>query len=374
SRLKEEMGADCPDLVMLTSSAKKGDAREFKDAGFAGYFVKPIRMWCLLEGLAMLHSARLEGSKCPMVTRHSVAEARAQRGEPRRPVHRGDEDVPKRFRGHVLLVEDNAVNQEVQRSLLERVGLIVDVAADGQQACDKVETNDYDLVLMDCQMPVMSGFEATEEIRRREEGGDERLPIVALTARVMEGDRERCSEAGMDGFVSKPIDPVSLRQVLAQWLEADSAAEAAMAEVEDEGEFAEELAGEDPAEAGDDGAAEDDDGPPIFGEGGLEAMFKDPAAIQRLLGIYRTESPKLQTRIEAAIECGDGAELCEAAHSLKGSLKYLSARPAAELAFALETMGRNSELDGAPESWKQLQHELSRLHKALDSKYGPAES
>ncbi len=125
-----------------------------------------------------------------------------------------------RFDGaRVLIVEDNPVNQEVARATLESLGCRADLAADGQQAVEAVARTTYDLVLMDCQMPVLDGFAATAEIRRRERDGGAHLPIVALTANVVKGFRERCVAAGMDDYLSKPFDRARLTEIMARFLE-----------------------------------------------------------------------------------------------------------------------------------------------------------
>jgi CheY-like chemotaxis protein len=118
----------------------------------------------------------------------------------------------------VLLVEDNLVNQKVASKLIEKLGFAVDVAPDGRKALEATERNDYGLILMDCQMPVMDGYEATVEIRRREADGRRRVPIVALTAHALESNKERCLGIGMDDFVTKPITADRMRSVLDSWL------------------------------------------------------------------------------------------------------------------------------------------------------------
>ena len=118
----------------------------------------------------------------------------------------------------VLLVEDNLINQKVASKLIQKLGFAVDVVADGQKAVEATARTPYGLVLMDCQMPVMDGYEATVAIRRREQQGAPRVPIVALTAHAMESNRERCLSIGMDDFVTKPITAGQLKQVLDDWL------------------------------------------------------------------------------------------------------------------------------------------------------------
>jgi CheY-like chemotaxis protein len=197
-------------LVMLTSIGAPGDAARMKEAGFAAYLTKPARHSQLLEALVTVWDSRKREQSAPLVTRHSLAESRAVEpalSEPTQPVHLS----------RVLLVEDNSVNQKVATRLLEKLGCRVDVAANGREAVDTLANLPYDVVFMDCQMPEMDGFEATREIRRRE-GEKSRIPIIAMTANALQGDRERCLQAGMDDYVSKPIRPAALAEALERHL------------------------------------------------------------------------------------------------------------------------------------------------------------
>ena len=196
-------------LVLITSSGLRGDAARMKEAGFSAYLTKPARESELLNALITVWGNQKSGSSAQLVTRHSVAEGRATifQGEPAQPI----------FRARVLIVEDNAVNQMVAARLLEKLGCRVDVAANGQEAVEMVGLLPYDAIFMDCQMPEMDGFEATQEIRRREGAGVHR-PIIAMTANAMQGDRERCLDAGMDDYVSKPIRKADLTETLERHL------------------------------------------------------------------------------------------------------------------------------------------------------------
>ena len=183
-------------LVMLTSLGQRGDAARLKQAGFAAYLTKPAKQSLLFDALAGAWAARQAGGKAPLVTRHSVQEAAT--------AARGDGAGAPLFHARVLLVEDNAVNQKVATRMLERLGCRVDKAGNGKEAVEMVETLPYDLIFMDCHMPEMDGYDATREIRRRENGRQRRI-IVAMTANALKGDREKCLAAGMDDYVSKPI-------------------------------------------------------------------------------------------------------------------------------------------------------------------------
>jgi PAS domain S-box-containing protein len=180
-----------PDLsslvtIMLTSGGQRGDGARCKQLGIAAYLIKPVLQADLLDALLQVLASR-DGAVLPaqVITRHTLREGR----------------LPLR----ILLAEDNLVNQKLASRLLENQGHMVVVAADGAQALDTLEQQNFDLVLMDAQMPVMDGFEATAAIRRLEQNTRTHIPIIAMTAHAMVGDRQRCLEAGMDGYIAKPV-------------------------------------------------------------------------------------------------------------------------------------------------------------------------
>jgi len=202
-------------LVMLTSVGRRGDAKRLEDAGFSGYLTKPIRSTQLLEVLTAVWGAKTRGVEARMVTRHRIAESRAASSSRPRTAH-----SPR-----VLLVEDNIVNQKVASRILQKLNCKVDVAANGIEAVEMVQAFPYEAVFMDCQMPEMDGYEATMAIREWEEqnGSTEaadasRIPIIAMTANAMKGDREKCLQAGMDDYISKPVNAGKLNDLLATWI------------------------------------------------------------------------------------------------------------------------------------------------------------
>jgi two-component system, sensor histidine kinase and response regulator len=189
-------------LVLLTSSGQRSDGQLFADIGFAGYLLKPVTQRDLTECLMLVLAKTAEAwhmKSHPLVTHHSMRVNRAQ------------------STSRLLLAEDNAVNQKVAMRLLERMGYRVDMVPDGQAAVTAWQTGRYELILMDCQMPVLDGYEATREIRRLE-GAARHIPIVALTAHAMKGADEPCYAAGMDAYLSKPIDRAALESTLARLL------------------------------------------------------------------------------------------------------------------------------------------------------------
>jgi len=187
-------------IMMLTSAGHRGDAARCQELGVAAYLLKPIRQSELREAIARVLGAREQKGAIPLITRYSLHDAREPAASLR-----------------ILLAEDNAVNQRLASRLLEKRGHSVVVAGNGREALEALEKHHFDLVFMDVQMPVMDGFEATAAIRKKE-GGGVHLPIVALTAHAMKGDREKCLAGGMDEYLTKPIRPQELDEVLRGYL------------------------------------------------------------------------------------------------------------------------------------------------------------
>jgi CheY-like chemotaxis protein len=199
-------GAPAVPLVLLTSVRQAGEAARARAAGFAAYITKPVRHQQLRDALAtVLHLTQAPAdTQPPMVTRHTLAEMQA------------------RGKARILVVEDNLVNQKVAVRLVEKLGYRVDVVSNGVEAVDAVAKMHFDALLMDCQMPEMDGYAATVAIRQTEAAG-RRVPIIAMTANALEGDRETCLAAGMDDYLSKPINVGELRAALARWTGAPAA-------------------------------------------------------------------------------------------------------------------------------------------------------
>ncbi len=205
--LEDPMLSSIP-LVLLTSTGQKGDAQRFKEAGFAAYLTKPVLTDTLRQTLAgVLGIKERDNQEAPLITRHTVAEAR-----------KVVESETQLFNGHILLAEDNAVNQKVAVTMLKKLGLEIDTTADGKQALEYLEKSTCDLILMDCQMPEMDGYETTRSIRSREQEQGGHVPIIALTANAMESDRKKCLDAGMDDYMTKPFKQAELTEALRRWL------------------------------------------------------------------------------------------------------------------------------------------------------------
>ncbi|WP_320045296.1 PAS domain S-box protein [uncultured Desulfobacter sp.] len=249
-----------------------------------------------------------------------------------------------RENARVLLVEDNEINQEVAKNILEQFGLSVDTAFNGRVACRKVEANLYDLILMDMQMPVMDGLEASRKIREIPNGV--RVPIVALTANAFEEDRKRCMEAGMNGFVAKPFEPEQLHAVLARWIPGRDG-------IEDY------IYGETVPEKSS-AVNKDDTFSHIDQEIGLKYV-KNIEIYYKMLNRFLAQQADVSTHIESSLQKKDMASVRRLAHSLKGSAGMLGMHELYEIAASYENLVRNGAGD------QELNASLEALHKELSA-------
>jgi CheY-like chemotaxis protein len=243
----------------------------------------------------------------------------------------------------VLVAEDNVLNLDLAVRLFERRGHTVTVARNGAEALEILARETFDLVCMDVQMPVMDGLTATAELRAREAGTGGHVPVIAMTAHAMKGDRERCLEAGMDEYVAKPIDTDELFAVV----ETVVARQAGRSSAEGEDRTApDEVLDRDDLMARLDGCHE------LVGE---------------LVDLFRSESHRVMHEIRRAIDERDPEQLMRTAHCLKGAVANLSSRTAFDAALRMEQIGRASEFELAEDARRALEHEIDRLQAALAS-------
>jgi two-component system sensor histidine kinase/response regulator len=196
-RIRQRPELSTATIMMLTSAGHRGDAARCEELGVSAYLLKPIRQSELREAVVRVLGTKEQEGAIPMITRDSL---------------KGSEEPSTSLR--ILLAEDNLVNQRLAMRLLEKRGHSIVVAGNGRETLQAFEGGGFDLILMDLQMPEMDGFEATTAIRERERESGNRVPIVALTAHAMKGDREKCLAGGMDGYLTKPIRPAELDDVL----------------------------------------------------------------------------------------------------------------------------------------------------------------
>jgi two-component system sensor histidine kinase/response regulator len=318
-------------LVMPTSLDRHGDTPRLAALGFAAYLTKPVRVRELIDAVARVMSGgprQWQMDTQPMITLNMLQSAAQQR-----------------FDGHVLLVEDNFVNQKVAVRFLERLGCTVEVASNGAEGVAACQQRRFDIVLMDLQMPVMDGMTATRKIREWETTGH--LPIIALTANAMTGDRELCEAAGMDGYLTKPIEVERLRNVLSKFgLEKDEAETSASTSA--------------PLPA-----PEGNPGPPVDLCGFHRVTSGDHAFAQELVATFIASGEQQLAEMTAAAATPDRAALARAAHQLKGACANIHAHALRSLAQQLEADSTAGDVRTLHQCNAHLREEFERVKQFL---------
>lgn len=328
-------------LVMLSSVVTPASDDDLKQLGIAGQLTKPIRQSRLYDTLAVVLSSDA------VAQTHTILQGGGA----------------KRLSGHVLLVEDNPVNQAVTIGMLETLGLTMTVAATGHEAVEQALTGAFDVVLMDCQMPGMDGFEATGAIRQAElESGWPPATVIAVTANALEGDRGRCLQAGMDDYLSKPFTIEQLHATLAAYLRAGQA-------------VAPEASAPETVKDDSSGRSTPDESP--IDTAVLEDLARlqqpgAPSILGRVIDIYLDSAEGLKSRLRAAIDTANAALLREVAHALKSSSANVGAKGLADLCRRLEIMGREDKLSDAPTIHERFEREYARVRAALKIEAGRA--
>jgi two-component system, sensor histidine kinase and response regulator len=348
---------DCA-LIVITDSRSDLDLETLSRAGFSAQLSTPWRQEELMQLLAMVRdmAATDAGGPAAIFTRQHLPDRAAGR-------HR--EEVPDLRLGlHVLVAEDNFVNQQVIYETLDNFGCETAIVADGGQAVRMVRSQDFDVVFMDCEMPVMDGFTASIEIRRNEEEG-RHVPIIALTAHAIKGDRERCLAAGMDNYVSKPVTPAQILRVLRETLrpECFPDPDKAVRGVSSPREEAPSAGGggDAPVEADMDPGARQvlDLGLAREMTGNRQAMY------QRVTDIFLKHGPIRLQEMKTALMKEDYDEIMRLAHSLKGASGAIGGVRIQYLAIHLEDTARNGSRDQTEQLVSRIQAELDRLVAVL---------
>jgi CheY-like chemotaxis protein/HPt (histidine-containing phosphotransfer) domain-containing protein len=265
----------------------------------------------------------------------------------------------------LLLVDDNPVNQKVGKALLERLGYRVDLAANGKEALHSWEHGRYDAILMDCQMPEMDGYQATREIRRRE-NGERRIPIIAVTAHAMTGAEEECLAAGMDAYQSKPLDREKLAKCLATLLpeQSENDAEISAGAPQPETSGASSVAAASTTRSA--------DAAPVDWDKIEQAAGGDNEFALELAGTFAQSSSQAIERIESALASNDIAGVQRAAHSIKGAAGSIGAVTSRTLAANLEDAARTNDAAKASLLFAALKNEIARANEYLHDKLDAA--
>jgi PAS domain S-box-containing protein len=325
-------------LIMMTSVAQRGDPTHLEQIGFSGYLTKPIRQSQLRECLSLVMGRSAEAPSAHMpsraiITRHTIAEA-------------------AKHRVRILLVEDNITNQQVAIAILKKLGYRVDAAVNGFEAVHALQTIPYDLVLMDCQMPEMDGYEASRRIRDKSSGAlNSGVPIIAMTAHAMKGDREKCIQAGMSDYIAKPVLPQDLADILERWLPGavhEGSAHRVQAKTEpatDEGEIP---------------------GSGIFDEHIFrKRLMGDAGLVKTIIEAFLSDMPGQIDALHSCVEAKDTRQAEQLAHKIKGAAGNVAARGLQKIAQAMEETARSGDLGKLEDGMDALLREFALLRQAM---------
>ncbi|TEU00535.1 MAG: response regulator [Anaerolineales bacterium] len=315
-KIKQTPGLSETKLIILSSAGNLEGRARCRQLGIDYCLMKPVKQSELLDSIVTVLSV-------------ATADKISQKAT-------GCEPPDSIASLRILLAEDGLVNQKVAVNLLEQRGHKVTVANNGQEALAVLDNESFDVVLMDVQMPAMDGFEATAIIREREKVSGAHILIIAMTAHAMKGDRERCLEAGMDGYIAKPIRAKDLYETV----------EVTVARV----------CG---SQSQDNGITEVKE--IIDRDQLLKQIGGNAENLKEIVELFSVESEKLMTRMRDAITNEDPSELQRAAHTLKGSIRLFGVERPAAAALRLEIMGRDKNLAGAKQAWLKLMKEIDRL-------------
>jgi signal transduction histidine kinase/DNA-binding response OmpR family regulator len=309
-------------IMMLTSAGQSGDAARCRRLGIVAYLIKPIRKSELLSAILVSLGQRSAHSVPDLVTRHSLRE------------------TTKKLR--ILVAEDNPVNQKVVLRMLEKMGHVTTIAANGQEALAAVVANSFDLVFMDVQMPEMDGLTATKCIREREQQTGLHLPIVAMTAHAMKGDQDLCLAAGMDGYISKPVSGKRIEETIASLLISEPEVRPLP-------------------------IVKAVPNPPVLWDlvNALARLDGDEQLLHEIVQIFLEESSRQLADLQRAVTEANAELLEKTAHRLKGELSYLGMSTVSQRANELEKMGRDCDLDRASEVFAVFETEVSAVAESM---------
>ncbi|MCC7259795.1 MAG: response regulator, partial [Alphaproteobacteria bacterium] len=304
-------------LLMATSVPQKGDGKHLKAIGFDGYLTKPIYLSQLMRLLGIVRAAKRSGQDIPLVTRYTLKETKD-----------ADSQGISFSGGSVLLAEDNPVNRMVATAMLEKMGCQVTGAINGREAVMRAERQLFDLILMDCQMPEMDGFEALQHIRAFEEASNRpQTPVIAFTANALRGDKEQCLAAGMDDFISKPVKPSELEEMLNKWLPGIRKRKGKMEDMERNDKKASVSAQQEIIDMR------------VLGE--FQALMKQDTGMG--LRSYLDAATMLVEQIGEAVHAGNMEGIATAAHTLKSSSRQVGAGIVGNICADMERLARENK-------------------------------
>ena len=333
-------------LVLLTSLGRRGDAGEARNAGFQAYLTKPVRKGQLEKSLVAVMSSdqQIDGDdRGPFITKHVLAE---------------QNKVGVSL--NILVADDHIVNQELTSLLVNKLGHQVFVVSNGKEAYQALQRKAFALVLMDCQMPEMDGYAATRAIREWE-GRKQHIPIIALTANAMSGDREKCLAAGMDDYLTKPIQPEKLRDVFLRWVPQPKENEMTPLNIESPSNPQTSIPETNHEEvvSSENKTIDSEKMAELRALGGNDFMVK-------IITQFVQDVAKCVIQLQNAIETENRDELAKTAHGLKGICRNIGVQKLAEIACAMEQKGQHDSFDKLGDQFATLEQELVRVQKALE--------
>lgn len=306
-------------LIMLTSVGARGDAQKMKKIGFSAYLTKPVKQSQLYDCLASLLNKKTEEHQLhdkSLITRHSLKEL-------------------NKHNLQILLVEDNLTNQKVALKILEKLGYKAECSQNGVEAINALKTTNYDVVLMDVQLPTMDGFEATEIIRNlNSDVLNHDIPIIAMTAHAMKGDKERCLKYGMNGYISKPIDPQKLNQEIIKQISGETTVK----------------------------ALANDSSKDIFDRDMLvKRLGDDEEFIKEIIDIFVEDLQSQIEKLAQAIKDQNAEQINRIGHSIKGASKNVGANALGKISYEIENIGKSQKLNGILDNFNKLKESFKEF-------------
>jgi signal transduction histidine kinase/PleD family two-component response regulator/HPt (histidine-containing phosphotransfer) domain-containing protein len=337
-------------LIMLSSLGEQLEQEELRSVGINACLVKPAKQSCLFNCIADALGAEHSKAASDATTETSSAPLELQKGR-------------------ILLAEDNSINQDVALGQLDRLGYTADVVSNGREALDALELKKYDIVLMDCMMPEMDGYEATKKIReleRQNVNSRQRVHIIAMTANAMLGDRDKCIAAGMDDYVSKPVQLADMRRAIEKWsVKAHGHAPAMNSNGKSSAPVVPlkvEVAS--PAVESDTTTASTE--APMDLERFAEVTANKPEKIERLLRTFLAQSSEISDGLKMAIQSGNARDVRLLAHKFVGASASLGMMAIVPALSQLEQMGEAGTIEGAAEVYDEFARQLERVRQFID--------
>jgi len=342
-RIKADPRIDDTILVMLTSLGRRGDRKRLEASGFNAYLTKPIRQHHLHDALCLAlslknHEAKIGGGE-GLITRHTLSEAKKQGMR-------------------ILLAEDNPTNQQVALAVLNKLGYQADAVIHGREVLEAMRKVSYDLVLMDCQMPEMDGYETTGMIRKGKAGENNiHIPVIAMTAHAMKGDREKCLAAGMNDYLAKPIDPQAVADALNHWLGKAKEPIQAVSRGRVVNPSRKKTSGNMEVKI-----------PAIFEYDDLSRrLMGDELLIVTVLNAFLEDMPMQITAIQESVERGLAEKVCAQAHKIKGAAGSIGSPVFQETAHIMETAGIAGDTETFRKQMPVLEKQFDLLKQAIMS-------